>query len=107
MEYHHQIGERVINLKFKAEVWCYPGKSAWHFVTLPHDIASEIKFFREKHRGFGSIRALVKVGRTSWKTSLFPDKKSGSYFLPIKAEIRKKENITNGNKIKVSLIAIV
>jgi hypothetical protein len=97
----------MINLKFKAEVWRYPGKSAWYFVTLPHDIASEIKFFREKHRGFGSIRVFVKVGKTSWKTSLFPDKKSDSYLLPIKADVRKFENITAGKNIILKLSLLI
>lgn len=29
---------------FKSKVWIYPGKNAWHFVTLPKDIADEINF---------------------------------------------------------------
>jgi hypothetical protein len=80
---------------FKAKVWLYPGmKGAWHFVTVPKEISQEIK---ELHgwgrRGFGSIRVIVTVGHTSWKTSIFPDKKTDAYLLPLKTDVRKKEGI--------------
>lgn len=46
----------------------------------------------------------AKIGGTSWKTSIFPQAKEGTYILPIKAEVRKKEKILAGNKVVVALI---
>lgn len=89
------------NFKIQAEVWLYPSeKAAWHFVTLPKKIADEIKKnFGAKSRGWGSFPVTAKIGKTSWKTSIFPDKRSESYILPLKAEVRKKEGIFQGDRI--------
>ena len=89
---------------FKAFVWLYPGMAAWHFVTLPKKTADEIySLVGLKERGFGSIPVEVTIGATTWKTSVFPDKKSASYVLPLKKEVRNKELIKEGDGVKVSL----
>lgn len=89
---------------FSAQVWQYPGQAAWHFITLPVEIATEIRdLVGTSPRGFGSIRVLVKIGQTNWKTSIFPDAKSKSFLLPIKKEIRKTESIQDGDSINISL----
>lgn len=90
---------------FLAPVWLYPGMAGWHFVSLPEDLTEEINFlFADLKRGWGSIPVLVTVGSSEWKTSIFPDKKSGSYLLPLKANVRKKENIQAKDVISVSLL---
>lgn len=84
----------------RAKVWVYPGMAGWHFVTLPKKQSDEIKrIFGALARGWGSLPVLVTVGKTSWKTSIFPDKKSGAYLLPLKAGVRRKEDIANGDTI--------
>lgn len=92
-----------IEFHFAAELWVYCGPSAWHFLTLPTDIAEQIKFFREKNHGFGTIRVKARINRTEWKTSLFPDKNSNSFLLPIKAGIREKEKLFARDFISVSI----
>jgi len=88
----------------KAKVWLYPGDTPWHFVTLPKKTAKNIDFyFSLVKRGWGSLPVIVTVGKTSWKTSIFPDKKAKSYLLPLKAEVRKKEAIKAGDGIAFSL----
>jgi hypothetical protein len=52
---------------------------------------------------WGSIRVIATVGRTSWKTSIFPDKKRGAYLLPLKAAVRTKEKIEPGNTVAVTI----
>lgn len=84
----------------KSKVWVYPGMAGWHFVTLPKKQSTEIKSrFGLRKRGWGSLPAMVTVHKTSWKTSIFPDKKAGVYLLPLKADVRKKEKITAGGTI--------
>ena len=74
---------------------------------MPKDKSEEIKFFsenmHEKRRGWGAVRVLVTVGNTSWETSIFPDSKRGAYLLPVKADVRKKEKFTAGDKVTVKL----
>ncbi len=93
-------------VNFTALCWLYAGKGAWYFVTLPQDSAAEITYFSKvlnggKRLGWGSVRVTVQVGKTVWQTSLFPDNKNKSYILPLKAAVRKAENIIEGKPVKV------
>jgi hypothetical protein len=85
-----------VRYEFQSEVWLYPGQAAWHFVSLPVDLAESLRAMRGASRGWGSIRVTASVGGTSWRTSLFPDSKSGSFLLPLKAEVRRREEIQAG-----------
>lgn len=88
----------------KAPVWLHPGEVAWYFVSIPPTDADNIDFyFAHAKRGWGSLRVTVTVGETIWKTSIFPNKKTGSYLLPLKADVRKKEKINTGDTIAFSL----
>lgn len=88
--------------EFCAKVWIYPGVGGWHFVTLPKDLAEEVDFFwSHAKRGWGSLPVMVTIGETEWRTSIFTDKKSESYILPIKVAVRKKESIHEEKEIKI------
>jgi hypothetical protein len=84
--------------KMTEKVWIYPGDFAnWHFVTLTKKVGQEIKEkYGKNARGFGSLPVEVTIGQTTWKTSIFPDKSAGSYLLPLKAKVRKLEDIEAG-----------
>lgn len=91
----------------KGRAWEWQGKGAWHFVTIDAKIAQAIKNdWHWPRRGFGSIPVLVTVGKTAWKTSIFPEK-GGTYLLPLKKDVRKKEGIAIGKDITISLEVIV
>jgi hypothetical protein len=76
--------------------------AGWHFVTIPKEISENIeKEFDYLKKGWGSLPVAVTIGKTTWKTSIFPDKKTGGYVLPIKADIRKRENISANDKISL------
>ncbi|MDX2028542.1 MAG: DUF1905 domain-containing protein [Alphaproteobacteria bacterium] len=93
-----------LEFKFKGEIWMYHGKGAWFFITLPKDISAEIKIFSGgKRRGWGSVRVTAKIKNTAWQTSIFPDSKAGTYLLPIKASVRKAENIKASSKANIFL----
>jgi len=47
------------------------------------------------------IPVTVKIGKTSWATSLLP--KDGGYLVPIKASVRKVEGLELGDTVKVVL----
>lgn len=87
----------TLEYNFDAELWLWPAKDAWHFITLPRDAAEEIRFFHPQRRGFGSLRVEARCGGTTWRTSIFPDSNSGSFVLPVKAAVRKAEGITKGD----------
>lgn len=82
----------------------YPGMGAWHFL---HVDKKQSALFKEKYathkRGFGSIRVTVTIGKSMWKTSIFPDKQSGTYLLPVKKQIRRAEGIEAGDMVNFTL----
>lgn len=94
----------MIDYTFDADLWRYPGKASWHFLTLPKDVSDEIKVVTSDNRnGFGSVRVKVTIKDTAWETSIFPDNKSGCFFLPVKKQVREKCDLESGDLIKIKI----
>ncbi len=89
----------------KAKLWLYSGHVAWHFLTIPINISEKIKkkVAKGPRRGWGSVRVEATIGKSTWKTSIFPDSREGAYLLPVKADVRKKEELLGGDVISLSL----
>src|SRR5689334_12575822 len=90
---------------FESEVWLYAAaKTAWHFVSLPAEFSEGIRGLRgPKAPGWGSLRVTATIGGTTWRTSIFPDTTSGAFILPLKAEVRRREGVGAGDRVKVSV----
>ncbi len=95
------MGDDLVD-EFTAVVRRYDGQAAWYFLTLPDELAEEIRS-RVERVGFGSVRVQVRIGATSWATSVFPDKESGSFVLPVKAAVRRAEDLDDGSTAHVHL----
>ncbi len=90
--------------QFRARVWLYPGDAAWHFLTVPKKESEAMKKrYGAKKRGWGSIPVTVRIGGTEWDTSVFPDSKSGTYLLPLKAQVRRSEGLFEGETADVRI----
>lgn len=86
------------------EIWLYPGKGGWHFVSLPPDLSRRIRAaFGGLNQGWGSLPAFAELGGSRWKTSLFPDSKLGCYLLPVKVDARRKEGVGEGDVVTLVL----
>jgi hypothetical protein len=95
-----------MTFRFEAEVFAWedpasPGGS-WRFARLPVDVADELRD-RAASSGWGSIRVTVSIGETTWQTSVFPDKATGSFLLPVKRAVRDAEGIDDGDVVTVNL----
>ncbi|AYV55928.1 DUF1905 domain-containing protein [Leptospira kmetyi] len=91
-------------IQFKAKVWIYPGKGGWHFLTLPLNVSKKIKLLAEQSKGsWGMVPVLAQIGQTIWNTSIFPEKNSPKYVLPLKADVRKREKILLDRNVSVLL----
>lgn len=89
---------------FNEKLWIWDGPNPWYFITIPIKISTDLrKRYKDVHRGWGSLPVEVFIGKSNWKTSIFWEKR-GSYLLPVKKLIRKAEQITNGDKVKVKII---
>lgn len=95
--------------KVRSEVWLYPGMSGnWHFANVDKKQSAALKEkYGRSGRGFGSIPVEVTLGKTKWKTSVFPDKRSGTYVLPLKAKVRKDEGIFAEDKVIFTFVVRV
>ncbi|KKR65296.1 MAG: hypothetical protein UU06_C0023G0005 [Parcubacteria group bacterium GW2011_GWB1_40_5] len=93
------------NFTFNAQVWRWPGDIGWHFVTLTKELSKKIKGWANTY-GAGFIKVNVTVGKSTWTTALFPDKRSESYIMCIKKPIRLKEGIWEDDNICISFILL-
>jgi len=90
--------------RFKSKLWIWPGATAnWHFLTVPKKESADIKSKIKTRRGFGSVKVCVQMGEAKWETSIFPDSKSGTYLLPVRAKVRREEEIDPGDSVSIIL----
>ncbi|ESU22733.1 hypothetical protein FEDK69T_19930 [Flavobacterium enshiense DK69] len=95
----------ILKYDFSAKVWQYPSPGGWYFVSLPENIAKEIRAnLKKEEEGWGRLKATAEIGKSQWKTAIWFDTKMNTYLLPLKAEIRKKENIFNGKIVDATIL---
>jgi hypothetical protein len=92
-----------MEFSFDATLWRWEGEAAWHFVSLPQDVTDEIEDSPTQRGGFGSVRVHVRIGATSWSTSIFPDKGRATFILPVKKQVREREQLSAGDAVAVEL----
>lgn len=78
------------------KVWKYEGSSPWHFVYIDKEHSKMIRQAGVATVGFGYVPVSVEIDGIRWRTTLFPSKE-GVYLLAIKADIRKKLDIREGD----------
>ena len=92
-----------VNFTFDAELYLWKADGSWVFVDLPIEVAEEIHDMPLPRKGFGSVKVDVALGTSTWSTSVFPDKASGSFVLPVKKAVRKKEGVDVGDTAEFDL----
>ena len=91
-----------MNIEFSGEIWFWKGPAPWCFVTVPEEQSRDLQAISGiVTYGWGMIPVSVRIGKTEWETSLWP--KDGSYIVPIKASVRKAENLEVGDNVTVRL----
>lgn len=89
-----------MNIEFSGEIWYWRGPAPFYFVTVPAKECSDLKAISELVTyGWGMIPVAAQVGKTKWKTSLFP--KDGRYIVPLKDSVRNAENLGEGDTVMV------
>lgn len=83
--------------KFEAKVKQFPGKGGWIYAPVP----SELIDLSKKSSAWGMVPITATIKTTTWDTSLLP-MGNGTFFIALKAVIRKKEAIEPGNKLTIS-----
>lgn len=102
---------KTFKFKSKVSVWGADNferkddSSQWRFARVPEDISAKIKEMQKGRlrRGWGAVYARAKIRKTEWVTSVFPDRHSVTYILPLKKQIRYEENLYDGAEIRISI----
>ena len=91
-----------MNLEFTGKIWYWKGPAPWYFVTVPEQQYRDLKaILTLVTYGWGMIPVTAQIGKTEWKTSLFP--KDDRYLVPIKASVRKAEKLEEGDDVTLQL----
>ena len=91
-----------MRIEFRGTIWHWRGPSPFFFVTVPEDDSRELKAVSGAVTyGWGMIPVKVRIGATTWKTSLFP--KDGRYLVPLKDAVREAEGLAEGDEVGVTL----
>jgi hypothetical protein len=91
-----------MKIEFDGNIWYWHGPAPWYFVTVPAQQCRDLKaIVGSVTYGWGMIPVHVRIGKSEWTTSMFP--KDGSYIVPIKASIRKVEQLEEGDHVTVRL----
>jgi hypothetical protein len=76
------------------EVIEWRGPAPYFFLPMNDDDSAEFKVEAAGLEYWGQVGVVVVIGRTSFTTAVFP--KDGRYLVPLRANIRKAENIDVG-----------
>jgi hypothetical protein len=92
-----------MEIDFKSTIWYWRGPAPHYFVTVPPEPCRDLAAIaRSVTYGWGMIPATVRIGDTEWQTSLFP--KDGRYIVPIKASVRRAEQLAEGDTVAVRVV---
>jgi Domain of unknown function (DUF1905) len=107
-------GSKMTCLTIRTELWLWhpkTGKGSWHFLTIADEAAQQVRghilmerleLGLPKRRGWGAVKVRVTIGETTWPTSMFPQGGgSDGYMLPVKAAVRKAEEIVAGDMVEL------
>ena len=83
-------------------MWHWRGPAPFFFVTVPEEDSRALKAVSAAVTyGWGMIPVTARIGDTTWRTALFP--KDERYLLPVKAAVRKAENLGEGDEVSARL----
>ncbi|MBP2457132.1 DUF1905 domain-containing protein [Clavibacter michiganensis] len=91
-------------LDFTAPLWVWEARREFMtLVTVPVELGGMLRELGEAgRRGFGSVPVRVRVGTTTWRTSVFPQG-DGTWVLPIKRAVRDAQGLEVGEPVHVDL----
>lgn len=89
-------------IEFEGSIIYWRGPAPFLFVSMPEDLSDELKAISSwVTYGWGVIPVFVRIGNTTWTTSLFP--KDGCYLVPIRKSVQQAENLDVGDHVYIHL----
>ena len=85
------------------EVFEWRGPAPFFFVAIPEIYAREIdEVKQELTYGWGMITCKIVIDGKEYKTAITP--KDGTYFVPLKDEIRRRHSLQVGEQVELTLL---
>jgi hypothetical protein len=91
-----------MDLEFTGEVWFWRGPAPHHFLSVPDELCGGIEHASAVVTyGWGTVAVTARLGSSQWATSLWP--KDGGYIVPLRAQVRRREQVELGDTVTVGL----
>lgn len=91
-----------MRIQFQGEIFYWRGPAPFLFVAVPDEPSRDIKAISTAVTyGWGVIPVTVRIGKTEFKTSLFP--KDGRYLVPIKKSVQLAERVDVGDTVTIQM----
>ncbi len=98
-----------IEVETELQIWHSPtSNTAGGYVRIAGEAADAIRLAAltgqwagGRKGNFGSAKVTATIGETSWPNSVFPDKESGGWFMPVKKAVRQAEGLEAGDRIRL------
>ena len=91
-----------LELEFDGEVISWHGPAPFHFVAMPADPSAAVRgIAKSVSYGWGCIPVRVRVQDTDFTTALIP--KDGRYLVPLKAVVRKRLDVEDGDVVQIRM----
>jgi len=84
---------------FTATVEKTSGKGGWHFVRIPDGVHADLRDISGKS---GNVPVLVTIGKSTWQSTTMSMGEQ-RWFVAVKADIRKTENISEGDAVSIHI----
>jgi hypothetical protein len=95
-------GEPLLELSFESTIIYWRGPAPFFYAPIPPEHAGEVRrAAKVASYGWGCVPVEAAIGDVPFTTALFP--KDGSYLLPIKAAVRRKTDVTAGDRVAVDM----
>jgi hypothetical protein len=92
----------MLQFSFDTTLIEWRGPAPFVYAPVPLEHAGKIEKIRKQASyGWGVIPVMAEIDGTAFTTSLFP--RGGTYLLPIKLAVRKKNGITVGDAVAVTI----
>ena len=95
-------GEPLARFSFETRVIYWRGPSPFFYAPIPEThVAALRQLAKIVTYGWGMVPVDVQIGDVAFTTSLFP--KDDGYLLPLKADVRRRTNVTADDVIAIEL----
>ena len=99
----------TVSAKLELRRW-QGDRGTYHLVTFEGDgaeaIAMHARLYRLEfgsRRGFGSVKVNATIGDTTWKSSVFPQRKQSEWVLLVSKAVMRKEELNAGESLQVTV----